>query len=48
MTIGVGGSTEQQALAKLTDMTKDIQPIDLAEYKQRLSKAQAVDEARGA
>ncbi|MFT4941980.1 MAG: Xaa-Pro dipeptidase [Paraglaciecola sp.] len=47
MTIGVGGSTEQQALAKLTNMTKDIQPIDLAEYKQRLSKAQVLMKQAG-
>jgi Xaa-Pro dipeptidase len=42
MTIGVGGSTEQQALAKLSKMTMDIQPIELAEYKQRIRKAQVL------
>ncbi|MFT5674275.1 MAG: Xaa-Pro dipeptidase [Paraglaciecola sp.] len=47
MTIGVGGSTEQQALATLSNMTKDIQPIDLAEYKQRLSKAQVLMKQAG-
>lgn len=40
MTIGVGGSTQQQALAKLTDMTDNIEGISLKEYQQRIEKAQ--------
>jgi Xaa-Pro dipeptidase len=47
MTIGVGGSSEQQALAKLTNMTLDIEPIDLAQYQQRLSHAQVLMKQAG-
>ena len=47
MTIGVGGSTEQEALATLSNMTADVQPITLAEYQQRLTKAQALMKAAG-
>jgi Xaa-Pro dipeptidase len=47
MTLGVGGSTEKQALATLFNMTKDVQPIDLAEYQQRLSKAQRLMKQAG-
>jgi Xaa-Pro dipeptidase len=40
MTIGVGGKTIEQALAKLQDMTKNIKPITVIEYRQRLHRAQ--------
>ena len=36
MTIGVGGSTAKQELDKLTDMTKNVQPITEAEFEQRI------------
>lgn len=42
MTIGVGGSTAKQELDKLTDMTKNVQPISEAEFEQRIAKAQAI------
>ncbi|MDP5213894.1 Xaa-Pro peptidase family protein [Pseudoalteromonas tunicata] len=40
MTIGVGGSTPEIELAKLSDMTKDIVPISELEYQTRIHKAQ--------
>ena len=40
MTIGVGGSTAEIELAKLSDMTTDISPIALSEFEQRIKKAQ--------
>jgi len=40
MTIGVGGSTAEIELAKLTDMTTDISPIDAVEFELRIKKAQ--------
>jgi Xaa-Pro dipeptidase len=40
MSIGIGGSTAEIELNKLTDMTSDIAPIGLAEYQQRIAKAQ--------
>ncbi len=39
MTIGIGGSTAESELTKLTDMTADIAPISLEEYQQRIAKA---------
>ena len=39
MTIGVGGSTASIELDKIQDMTANVQPIALAEYKQRIQKA---------
>ena len=39
MTIGVGGSTANIELDKIQDMTANVQPIALAEYKQRIQKA---------
>lgn len=39
MTIGVGGQTMEQALAKLQDMSLDIKPISVVEYRQRLHRA---------
>jgi len=40
MTIGVGGQSEQAALESLTDMTGDVQPIAVEEFRQRLSRLQ--------
>ncbi len=40
MTIGIGGSTADIELKKLTNMTSDIAPITLTEYQQRIAKAQ--------
>ncbi|TLX57376.1 aminopeptidase P family protein [Stutzerimonas nosocomialis] len=41
MTLGVGGSTPEQALARLRDMTAGARPIALDEYQARLDRAQA-------
>ena len=38
-TIGVGGSTEQAELARLTDMTSGAVPIQEAEFRARIEKA---------
>ena len=40
MTIGVGGSTIEIELNKLTDMTTDINIISLSEFHARIKKAQ--------
>lgn len=40
MAAGVGGQTMEQALAKLQDMTFDIKPISIVEYRQRVRSAQ--------
>lgn len=40
MTVGVGGSTQEQALATLSDMTGGATPIADAEFAARLAKAQ--------
>ncbi|MDN0083949.1 Xaa-Pro peptidase family protein [Crenobacter sp. SG2305] len=40
MTIGVGGSSREQALAALQDMTARVVPIALPEYRQRIASAQ--------
>lgn len=37
--IGIGGSTAEQELAKLSDMTSDVKPIEKQEYKDRIKKA---------
>lgn len=39
MTLGVGGSTIEQELTKLSDMTKDISPIDQEEFLSRQARA---------
>lgn len=39
MTIGVGGSTPEQELQKLSDMTKDAVPVGMDEIRARLEKA---------
>lgn len=40
MAVGIGGSTAELELSKLTDMTGDIAEISLAEYQQRVARAQ--------
>lgn len=47
MTRGVGGSTPEQALAGLRDMTAGSSPIGLAEYQARIERAQALMQAQG-
>jgi Xaa-Pro dipeptidase len=47
MTIGVGGKTAEQALAALSNMTADLQPIGEAEYRARIAKAQKLMRGRG-
>ncbi|MEW6991729.1 M24 family metallopeptidase [Colwelliaceae bacterium 6441] len=42
MTIGVGGSTAEQELAKLSNMTANVQSISTSEYQQRIKKAQQI------
>ncbi|MEW6996087.1 M24 family metallopeptidase [Colwelliaceae bacterium BS250] len=44
-TNGIGGSTAAIELAKLTNMTTDINKISGAEYQQRIAKAQALMQA---
>ncbi|MGK9067319.1 M24 family metallopeptidase [Stutzerimonas chloritidismutans] len=41
MTIGVGGSTPEQALARLRNMLEGVEPIGLSEYQARIERAQA-------
>ncbi len=40
MTIGVGGSTQEQALGRLRNMVEGAEPIAAAEYRMRVDKAQ--------
>lgn len=47
MTIGIGGSTPEAALARLSDMTAGARPIEQAEYQARIAKAQAYMQANG-
>jgi len=42
MTKGVGGSTAEQELARLSDRTCDVAPIAPAEYEQRMERARAL------
>ena len=42
MTIGIGGITQQTALAKLHNMAEGISPIPLDEYNQRIKQAQSL------
>ncbi|QBY03031.1 aminopeptidase P family protein [Thalassotalea sp. HSM 43] len=39
---GIGGSTAELELAKLTDMTSDVEAITEQEFSQRVNKAQAI------
>lgn len=47
MTIGVGGSTAEIELGKLSDMTGGTTPIGLDEYRARIQRAQALMTAQG-
>lgn len=47
MTIGVGGVSQTQALARLTDMTQDMVEISKDEYLQRIDRAQAYMQEHG-
>lgn len=47
MTLGVGGSTPQQALARLHDMTAGAEAIGLAEYRTRVARLQGQMRQRG-
>ena len=47
MTIGVGGSTIEIELNKLTDMTTDINIISLSEFHARIKKAQQLMRNQG-
>jgi Xaa-Pro dipeptidase len=47
LTIGVGGSTPEQELALLDDMTLGIEPIALEEYRARIGKAQNLMQEKG-
>ena len=42
MTLGVGGSTTEQALARLQNMMAGAQPITESEYQTRIARAQAL------
>ncbi|ALT00530.1 M24 family metallopeptidase [Lacimicrobium alkaliphilum] len=44
---GIGGSTAEQALARLEDMTGDLSPVGITEYRQRITKAQAWMQQQG-
>ncbi len=44
---GIGGSTAEQALARLEDMTGDLSPVGITEYRQRIAKAQAWMQQQG-
>lgn len=47
MTIGVGGSTAQQELAKLSDMTGNVVAIKHEEFVDRIAKAQQIMQTEG-
>ncbi|TBU82651.1 X-Pro dipeptidase [Pseudomonas daroniae] len=47
MTLGVGGSTPEQALARLQDMTAGSVPISEEEYLARIERAQALMREQG-
>lgn len=47
MTIGVGGSTIEQALAKLDNMTQQVAPISNDELNARLQKVQSLMQQQG-
>ncbi|MFT6989536.1 MAG: Xaa-Pro dipeptidase [Paraglaciecola sp.] len=46
MTIGIGGQSMKKTLANLQDMSKDIEPITVAEFRQRLNRAQQLMKAK--
>jgi Xaa-Pro dipeptidase len=45
MTIGIGGSDAASELAKLINMTDDVQPVSSSEFQARISKAQQLMKA---
>ncbi len=47
MSTGVGGSTPEQELAKLVDMTRDVTAVEAAEFKTRQQNAQALMQELG-
>ena len=47
MTIGIGGSTAELELAKLADMTADVNAISLQEFNDRIASAQAIMQREG-
>jgi Xaa-Pro dipeptidase len=47
MTIGVGGVSQQAALAKLADMTQDVAAVTEAEFLQRIARAQQLMRQQG-
>jgi Xaa-Pro aminopeptidase len=47
LTIGVGGSTPEQELASLDDMTLGVSPISYQEYEARINRAQALMQQKG-
>lgn len=47
MTLGVGGSTPEQALARLQDMTGGTSPISEDEYRGRIARAQSLMREQG-
>ncbi len=47
MTVGIGGSTAELELAKLSDMTADITQITLEEFYARIETAQAIMQEQG-
>ncbi|MBB6542149.1 Xaa-Pro dipeptidase [Thalassotalea piscium] len=47
MTIGVGGSTAQIELSKLSNMTSGVAAVSEQEYQQRIEKAQRLMKAQG-
>ena len=46
MTLGVGGASPEQALAKLQVMTAGASPIALEEYQARIARLQRLMQAR--
>lgn len=47
MTLGVGGSSPEIELAKLSDMTAGVEPVSQAEFRARLEKAQRLMQEQG-
>ncbi len=47
MTLGVGGKTQQEALAMLSSMASSANPIEITEYNARIAKAQSLMQQQG-
>ncbi|WP_044872118.1 Xaa-Pro peptidase family protein [Pseudomonas sp. LFM046] len=47
MAVGVGGKTQEQALAALANMTAGVEPIGLGEYQARINRAQGLMREQG-